>query len=681
MSFHQNKINILANIPSKIYFALPKKASFHNLCSTTSVPPGTNHLLGLGHKFIPHRSHAPIENDLDKSIKAFERDARIRHFFEDRQNKYDDEDDNVTTTSNENEYTCPTRLYIKSKWDPPLGNEILELKLRNFAQHLRQHITNQRIKNTPNLNKLQRHAMQSLKKSPNLIVLLADKNLGPVVMERTTYIDRVLSDHLNDTSTYQKIEKFSALSAINNLREKLKRLFLPHPHNKVHTTNEYNTPQHHEDRKNLHDYERHFLGTNLHDTSQRIPIFYGLVKVHKTPWKIRPVVSCSGSLLASVSTWIDSRLQRYKKHIVSYVKDSDELQHQLSTLKLPMDKILLGTSDAVSMYTNIETKHNIYTVDKWLDKIATHLPSEFPKTILLEAIKIVMENNIFQFGNKYFIQKSGTAMGTPCACILATIYFSLHEEYLLSPYQKYILFYKRFIDDCFYIWRSNGDSTSAFQQYEKFKAELDHYGLLRWTHTPLSNRTNFLDLTITYESIPHRLTFRTYQKKENLYLYITPHSAHPPGILKSLVYGLLRKYKIQNTYIEDFNNMVSKLFSRLLARGHKPTTLARLFQHALHSLPGNPNEDSLPNKENKVTTKGKTLFFKTKYHQSSLPRSLIQNIFHDTCNTSLSDQKILNNESDKKDVLKNMKLTIAFSREKNLRDILIPSKLHSTKNK
>ena len=623
---------------------------------------------------------APIENELDKSIKAFERDARIKHFFQDAQKNYD-ENDNATITSEQDDYTCPARLYIKSKWDPPIGNEILESRLNNFAQHLRRNLIGQDTRNPPNLTKLQRHALQSLKKSPNLIVLLADKNLGPVVMERSTYIERVLSEHLSDTSTYQEIEKFSAISAIANLREKLKRLFLSHPSNKINATNEYNTKKHHEDCKNLYDFERLFLGTNLYDTSQRIPIFYGLVKVHKHPWKIRPVVSCSGSLLASVSTWIDSKLQRYKKHIVSYVKDSEDLQHQLTQLKLPTDKILLGTSDAVSMYTNIDTEHNIATVDKWLEKIAPHLPYEFPKTILLEAIRIVMENNIFQFGTRFFIQKSGTAMGTPCACILATIYFSLHEDYLLSKYQKHIIFYKRFIDDCFYIWRSHGDSTSAIQEYESFKTELDHYGLLRWTHTPLSNRTQFLDLTITYESTPHRLTFRTYQKKENLYLYITPHSAHPPGILKSLVYGLLRKYQIQNTYKEDFNEMVSKLFSRLLARGHNPTTLARLFQHALHSLLEDPTGYSIPPKKNKETLQEKTLFFKTKYYHSSLPRSLIQRIFHDTCNTSISDQNILdNNDTDKKDVLKNMKLTIAFSREKNLRDILIPSKLHSTKN-
>ena len=127
---------------------------------------------------------------------------------------------------------------------------------------------------------------------------------------------------------------------------------------------------------------------------------------------------------------------RYKKHISSYVKDSEDLQNQLLKVHILSDGLRIGSSDAVSMYTIIDTAHNLLTIEQWLTKISPHLPSSFPKNLILEAIKLVMENNIFLFGNQHYLQKTGTAMGTPCACILATIYFSLHEDFLIQKYSN-----------------------------------------------------------------------------------------------------------------------------------------------------------------------------------------------------------------------------------------------------
>jgi hypothetical protein len=38
----------------------------------------------------------------------------------------------------------------------------------------------------------------------------------------------------------------------------------------------------------------------------------------------------------------------------------------------------------------------------------------------------------------------------------------------------------------------------------------------------------------------------------NLYLYLPPNSAHPPGVLRSTVYGCLRRYWFQNSRVADF---------------------------------------------------------------------------------------------------------------------------------
>ena len=71
-------------------------------------------------------------------------------------------------------------------------------------------------------------------------------------------------------------------------------------------------------------------------------------------------------------------------------------------------------------------------------------PKERPKRneALIAALKLVMLNNIFSFGDMTFKQLNGTAMGTPPAQPYATIYYGLHETNFLPKHKKHVIFYK-----------------------------------------------------------------------------------------------------------------------------------------------------------------------------------------------------------------------------------------------
>ena len=394
-----NLLNTLQHKNCQSYFDDIKNLTFHNLCTETKIPPGTKQLLGLGPKFIPKTKYPTF--DPTETLTQFTRDVRLKYFFSD--------------TSSDPLTTNYRKIYIKSDFVPNPGNTALESRLSTFNakitrlttnnllpykhKHKRKHKYTEKRKFTNNLNPLQLQVVTELKQNQQIVTLLADKNLGPVVMDRSTYIKRVLTEHLLDTDTYDQISPTYAHTHLQEIHDRLLSIF----------DNPYSNLQ-----NSLSSSEKNFFKRALHLKQYRIPTFYGLVKIHKSPWKLRPVVSCCGSLLAKVSSWIDFHLQSIRYAIPSYIKDSEELQRQLQSLHIPPHTKIF-TCDAISMYTNIDIDHSITVVEKWFDKYKNESPLNIPPKLLIAALNIVMKNNIFTFNDTYWIQKTGTAMGTPCA--------------------------------------------------------------------------------------------------------------------------------------------------------------------------------------------------------------------------------------------------------------------------
>ena len=116
------------------------------------------------------------------------------------------------------------------------------------------------------------------------------------------------------------------------------------------------------------------------------------------------------------------------------------------------------------MYTNIDTNHALETISKWLDSIP--LPEGLPLAAINTVMEVVMCNNIFEWGDSYFFQLLGTAMGTSAACMWATIVFAVHEMLSLIPkFNNKLLLFLRFIDDIVGIWIGN----PLEQSWEDFK--------------------------------------------------------------------------------------------------------------------------------------------------------------------------------------------------------------------
>ena len=87
------------------------------------------------------------------------------------------------------------------------------------------------------------------------------------------------------------------------------------------------------------------------------------------------------------------------------------------------------------MYTNIDTYHGLEILRSFLEDLEKQgdLPPDFNIDMIVNAAEIVMHWNIFEYGDCFFKQLIGTAMGTSAAVLWAIIYYFGQKKWILLP--------------------------------------------------------------------------------------------------------------------------------------------------------------------------------------------------------------------------------------------------------
>jgi len=603
--------------PSHLWLQ-PRNLAFHNLCKTQHLPLGTKELLGLNLKFC--LSSGKITNDIKKTVIQMARSIRTRIFLA----------TNGTTENNIYE----RQIYIKNtSWNPPPAPLYIEDKITEFDKTLK--LLHQRLnkvhkhKKLTNLTPLQVKTLKELKMNKEITIKPTDKNLGPAVLDTDHYINQALKEHLL-TPAYKQLSHLEVTRATDNIKASLKEL--------IQSNSQL-----------LSKAELTYFERSLR-TYHRLPIFYGLPKVHKQPFSLRPVVSTSGSLLAIFSTWLDFKMKELIPLVKSYFKNSFTVIEELKALTIPSNALFFS-ADAISMYTNIDTTTGLNAMKNFIQSNRDHISSSFSCDLFLQVLRLVIQNNIISFADTYWLQLSGTAMGTPVACAYATVTFGHYENTTILPeFAPQLLYYKRYIDDIIGIWLPPPFNQTT--TWDRFQESLNNWGNLQWKCEVPSRKTTFLDLELELHN--SSVITKTFQKEMNLYLYIPPLSAHPPSCLKGLITGELRRYWLQNNKT-DFQHILIKFIERLTERGHTIESLTPIFEQAALLLDKTPKIQA-----NSTTDNDSTLFLHRTYHPYGLSRCTIRNVF----------QQILD------PVLDYDRMIIATARPTNLRDLL--TKAHLT---
>ena len=609
----------------------------HDLISKNSRASISNHqkkLLGLGLNFCVTRNKK-ANKKATEYIDRFRRDIRLRIQFK---------DDNKTKSTDK-------RLYVPNPyWQPDKAAPKIESAIDRFKHSLEQKASSKQTSTKPNLRLTDTEALAELRDSDDLIVLPTDKNLGPAVVDKETYVRQCLTEHLLNTKNYERLTAKEAKRRMYNARARLIKM----------TLKEKKLPADSDDERY---FKRSLFLPNTPDgirTTDRTPQFYGAPKVHKHPWKLRPVVSAVGSTMEIMSKWLDNQLQRVVRLCPSYLQDSWQLLDELKRLgRLPPGSKLV-TADAVAMYCNIDTDHGLEVIRLWLEKHKSDkdFPENFPTDMVCEGLELVMRNNIFQFDDCYFHQKEGAAMGTSTACAYATTCYSYHEENFLPIMATELKLYRRLIDDGFFVITPSGTAT-ADEMHGRMKKIMNSFGYpgrrLEWTTDKPSNSVDFLDLTITTGS-DGRIRTKTFQKPMNLHLCVPPTSAHSPKMFQGMIFGQIRRFFLQNSSTEDFQQVVQAFYEHLYKRGYSTDFLVRTFNEAATKL------DNKSTREPTADTN--QVFFHQVYHPGGNTRPDVHKAFRDSgCQAML--QQTLNVD----------KITIALHRLPNLRNLVNRTRL------
>ena len=262
---------------------------------------------------------------------------------------------------------------------------------------------------------------------------------------------------------------------------------------------------------------------------------------------IRPIVSTTISATANLAKFLDIYLQPIMKKLPAYLKDTTQFIHEISNLTINNNTWLVTVK---SLYTNIPNEEGIQACyNAWLEKETTD-PQHPPAETLKQLLKLVLKLNVFEFNNKYYLQKFSTtmgsklapAMGSKLAPAYANVFMGDLEAKIFASSQLKPTHYRQFIDDIFMIWPFSEEELDRFMTHMNQTNQS-----IKFTHDKHKNEITFLDVTVYKKPKQDQLNrctlqTKTHVKPTNKQLYVRQDSYHPPGTGKGIIIGEVTRF-------------------------------------------------------------------------------------------------------------------------------------------
>ena len=404
------------------------------------------------------------------------------------------------------------------------------------ADKLRTHVsTVLRTSSTPKCNlpgKLLR-AIKELRKDDSIVVLPADKGNATVVMNRSSYdekIEQMLAD-----STYRKLKKDPTTKVEKEIGVALRQV---------------------EAKGEITKEKRMYL--TPHSSSP--PQLYGLPKIHKDGLPLRSIVSAIGSPTYKLSKELARVLSPLAGHTNSFVKNSSHFAQRIRETTLNTDDIMVSF-DVVSLFTKVPVEEALNAISSRLQEDETlEERTSLSSGEVCKLTSLCLKSTYFQFKDSFYEQLEGVAMGSPLSLIVANLLMETFEDQALRSAALAPKMWLRYVDDTFVVWEHGQEALKEFHSHVN-----DQHTSIQFTiEEGAEGRIPFLDTSI--ERVGDQIQTCVFRKPMHTDRYVHFSSYHHSRILINTLCSL--RDRAHNICSNSTNNELQHLSKVFEANGY-----------------------------------------------------------------------------------------------------------------
>ncbi|RYE27225.1 MAG: hypothetical protein EOP45_01905 [Sphingobacteriaceae bacterium] len=287
-------------------------------------------------------------------------------------------------------------------------------------------------------------------KHPDILFTRSDKGKHAVIIHKDEYFEK-MNKLVNTTEDYIQIPNIDLDMAENKINNFVKQLI---------------------DSGSINSGDKHKYEDNCTIPSQ----IYGLIKVHKKDYPVRPIVSSCGSSGFKLANFFTEILTETFDEIGHHVKNTPHVIEKIKGTTLDQDDIMISF-DVVSMFTNIPIDHMITLIQKkqYLIESTYNIRFSLFTEILLYLLR---DSAIFNWNEKTYRQKDSLAMGSPLSPILAKILMNDILDNILPTLPSQPKALALYVDDSFWVVNKNhvtiiSEALNSYHPRIKFTNEIE----------------------------------------------------------------------------------------------------------------------------------------------------------------------------------------------------------------